>query len=431
MTPFTTQVSEFRAPPKAAATCSLQRHPGHVAPCARHKQGDIIIATINPLVGDTGVQTHTRTLREGLVADGFPCQVQTPFNRRAWWLPIFGVRRIFGPLNRSWSTRWYRRWHGSALRDAMIRRFDQEPPAAVLAQCPVSADAALEVRRRLDASFPVTMVCHFNYSEAKEYRDKGELSDEASYQEVLNFEQRVLGSVDRVIYVSELVQSESSSRNALAAVRASSIIWNGIASEPGMPPISRQALRLSSDHLVLINVGTLEKRKNQIGLVDAFAQVAKAYPQARLLLVGDGPHRDEVRRRIVDLGLTEKVQILGMRRDVPALLPVADLYVHYSSLENCPVVLIEAARAGLPIAAVASGGVPELLEALGGIAVDPSSPQTAFQSLDPLLANVNLRGKMGQASQQAFHAAFTRQAMVSAYLKAMNLPATATNGEAP
>jgi glycosyltransferase involved in cell wall biosynthesis len=180
---------------------------------------------------------------------------------------------------------------------------------------------------------------------------------------------------------------------------------------------------------VLINVGTLEKRKNQLGLIDAFAETAAAFPQARLLLVGDGPHREEVRRRIAEHGLTDKVQMLGMRRDVPALLPVADLYVHYSSLENCPVVLIEAARAGLPIAAVPSGGVPELLEALGGQPIDSSSPQTASQSFVPLLSNANLRRQIGQATRQAFHATFTREAMVAAYLKALNLPAPLKNGE--
>ena len=56
--------------------------------------------------------------------------------------------------------------------------------------------AALEARDRLGRSFSVAMVCHFNYSEATEYRDKGELSDAESYQEVLDYENRVLSEVE-------------------------------------------------------------------------------------------------------------------------------------------------------------------------------------------------------------------------------------------
>ena len=65
---------------------------------------------------------------------------------------------------------------------------NQGRPDAVLAQCPVSA-AVVRWKCASDwaCTFPVVMACHFNYSEAKEYRDKGELADEASYQEIHQF----------------------------------------------------------------------------------------------------------------------------------------------------------------------------------------------------------------------------------------------------
>ena len=74
------------------------------------------------------------------------------------------------------------------------------------------------------------MVCHFNFSEAKEYRDKGELSNEKAYQAMLDFEQRVLGSVDRVIYVSSWAKRIVEEERGIS-VRSSSVIWNGIAAE--------------------------------------------------------------------------------------------------------------------------------------------------------------------------------------------------------
>ncbi|HET6248023.1 MAG TPA: glycosyltransferase family 4 protein [Tepidisphaeraceae bacterium] len=384
----------------------------------------VVIATISPLVGDTGVQTHTRSLHDGLIAGGNECVIQTPHTGHPWWLPIFGVRRIFGPLNQSWSTRWYRRWHAMALRNALLRLLRNRQTDAVLAQCPVSAAVALDVRSRLGMNFPISMACHFNYSEAKEYRDKGELADEASYQEILQFEHRVLGEVDSVVYVSGWAKRVVEHERTIK-VRKSAVIWNGISAETGLDPATRLQLGLSADDLVLMNVGTLEKRKNQAGLIDLFAEISQEWPKAKLVLVGDGPQRGEVRRRIEERKLGDKVVMLGMRRDVPALLATADLYIHYSAMENCPVVLIEAARASLPIVAVPGGGVPELLAALGGFALDARSNTASIDTLRPLMGNLAARRQAGHLSRAAFVRSFTREAMVKEYLSAMQAAAGA------
>jgi glycosyltransferase involved in cell wall biosynthesis len=201
---------------------------------------------------------------------------------------------------------------------------------------------------------------------------------------------------------------------------ASSVIWNGIASD-AVAPFPRAELRLAAEDLVLINVGTLEQRKNQLGLIDLFADIARSRPEARLVLVGDGPHRADIQRRIVDYGVTDKVRMLGMRHDVPALLAMSDLYLHYAAMENCPVVLLEAARAGLPIAAVAGGGVPELLTALQGVALDPIDRPASLAALQPLLADRAHRQQAGHIAQQAFTRLFTREAMTAAYLNALNM----------
>src|SRR5206468_1750512 len=93
-------------------------------------------------------------------------------------------------------------------------------------------------------------------------------------------------------------------------------------------------------------------------------EINEEFPRTRLVLVGDGAQRGEIERRIAQLELSGKVKLLGHRRDVPAILPLADVYVHYATLENCPLVLIESSRASVPFAAVANGGVPELQAAL-------------------------------------------------------------------
>jgi len=80
-------------------------------------------------------------------------------------------------------------------------------------------------------------------------------------------------------------------------------------------------------------------------------------------------------------------------------------------------VLLEAARAKLPVAAVPAGGVPELLAALGGTAIDLDN----LASLEPLLASSEARAQAGAVARTAFERHFTRQAMIDAYVQTLEL----------
>jgi len=167
-------------------------------------------------------------------------------------------------------------------------------------------------------------------------------------------------------------------------------------------------------------IGTLEPRKNQLALVKLFARVAAKHPNAKLVLVGDGPSRPAIEAAVAELGIRSKVRLLGFRRDVPDILPLADVYVHASLLENCPMVLLEAARAGLPVAAVPAGGVPELLEQLHGTPIDLEDET----SLDSLLSNAANRSQSGRLAREAFDRHFTREVMIDAYVRVLELSET-------
>ena len=413
----------IRQPPSARPT-------RRTAPAGAAAGGDVVIATIGRPVGDTGVHTHTRVLRDGIVRAGLTCAVVSPFPAGWKWSPVFAVRPlVLHRVNKNWSTRWHRRWHFAALSERLGRHLARRTTAAVVAQCPLSARAALDARDRLRGDFPVALVCHFNGSEAREYRDKGELDDDASYRAIVALEDEVLRDVDQVIHVSHWSRSEAESRLA-ARPRSSAVIWNGIGEVDPRPKLTRADIGLAPDDLVLMNVGTLEPRKNQVGLIDLFAAVIRRHPRSRLVLVGDGPHRGEVARKVESANLAGRVTLLGARRDVPDLLPLADLYVHYATLENGPVAVLEAARAGLPWAAVPAGGVRELLDQLGsGVALTPGDPSGSLRALEPLLTRPELRAELGRRARERFLDSFTREAMVAHYLDALGLsPAVAATG---
>jgi glycosyltransferase involved in cell wall biosynthesis len=131
------------------------------------------------------------------------------------------------------------------------------------------------------------------------------------------------------------------------------IVKNGIECEqfafsPGVREQVRQELKLTKDHFVVGHVGRFAHQKNHAFLIDIFAELNKERPESVLVLVGDGPLRFEIEKKIRDLDLRSSVQFLGIRSDINRLLQAFDVFVFPSLHEGLPVTLIEAQGAGLP-----------------------------------------------------------------------------------
>lgn len=109
----------------------------------------------------------------------------------------------------------------------------------------------------------------------------------------------------------------------------------------------RKELNLS-DNLVFGHVGNMLKQKNHSFLIDVFASIKKRYSNAVLLLVGDGALRDDLQKKVNQLGLEDSVRFLGQRDDVADILMALDVFLFPSLFEGFPVSLVEAQCAGLP-----------------------------------------------------------------------------------
>lgn len=99
---------------------------------------------------------------------------------------------------------------------------------------------------------------------------------------------------------------------------------------------------------VLGHVGRLNYVKNHKFLLDVFAEVLKLRPDARLVIVGEGEERERIEEKAKNLGITDKVILTGVRRDVYDLLEAMDVFVFPSLYEGLPVTLIEAQATKLP-----------------------------------------------------------------------------------
>ncbi|OYW16956.1 MAG: hypothetical protein B7Z55_13495, partial [Planctomycetales bacterium 12-60-4] len=93
----------------------------------------------------------------------------------------------------------------------------------------------------------------------------------------------------------------------------------------------------------------------------AIAQASEEVPDLRLKIVGDGPERTSLEHLSADLGLTDRVEFLGERTDVSALLPTAGFFVTASSTEGISLTLLEAMAVGLPVVATDAGGNREIV----------------------------------------------------------------------
>ncbi|WNF35317.1 glycosyltransferase family 1 protein [Bacillaceae bacterium IKA-2] len=131
------------------------------------------------------------------------------------------------------------------------------------------------------------------------------------------------------------------------------ILKNGIESDqykfsPEIRKQIRRELMLGHDQFVIGHVGRFNHQKNHIFLLELFAKLSVEIPEATLLLVGDGPLRSQIEKKIKDLKIEKKVKLLGVRSDINRILQAFDCFVFPSFHEGLPVTLIEAQGAGVP-----------------------------------------------------------------------------------
>ncbi|MCB9780216.1 MAG: glycosyltransferase [Alphaproteobacteria bacterium] len=198
------------------------------------------------------------------------------------------------------------------------------------------------------------------------------------------------------------------------------VIPNGIpVAAQRAPAGSRERIRaelgLPADALVLLFAGRLNPQKDPLRLVEALAAPELAARNLRLLIAGEGELREALEARIAERGLQERVQLLGVRRDVPALLAAADAFVLPSRYEGNPLVVMEAMSAGRAVVASAVGCVPELVSAETGRLVPAEDVAPLVDALSALTAAPDRLAAMGREGARVAETRFDTPVMARAY----------------
>ncbi len=188
-------------------------------------------------------------------------------------------------------------------------------------------------------------------------------------------------------------------------------LWNGI------DTTRFQAGRTCRDGPV-ITVARINPVKDIETLIRAMALAAACSPAIRLEVAGDGPSMPGVQKLIGELGLTERVRLLGEVHDVPKVLGRAGLFVLPSLTEGISLTILEAMASGLPVVATRVGGNPEVVEeGKTGLLVPPGDPQALAGAMLRLWNDPALRLQFGQAGRLRVEEHFDIRGTVAKYEK--------------
>ena len=182
------------------------------------------------------------------------------------------------------------------------------------------------------------------------------------------------------------------------------------------PTHLRREFGVPADAPVIGTVGRLTALKRQDVLLKGFARLR--HPTARLLIVGDGPAREELVNLAAQLGITTRVVFAGYRERPERALAAMDVFALTSDSEGMPLAVLEAWAAGKPVVATRVGGVPELVaDGRTGLLFPAGDDAWLARALDQLLADPARARSLGAAGRALVRERYDTRVMAATYLR--------------
>jgi N-acetyl-alpha-D-glucosaminyl L-malate synthase BshA len=151
-------------------------------------------------------------------------------------------------------------------------------------------------------------------------------------------------------------------------------------------------------HKVITHTSNFREVKRVRDVIRIFSRIHHAMP-ATLLMIGDGPERDDAEREARDLGVSEDVKFLGRLDSVASLLRTSDLFLLPSQSESFGLAALEAMACGVPVVATRAGGLPEVVrDGINGILEPVGSVEAMGRRAVELLRNPSRQADMRYAA---------------------------------
>ena len=163
----------------------------------------------------------------------------------------------------------------------------------------------------------------------------------------------LFGDDVHIVSMKEYICNKANLGNNIAIIMRNAIDTRKFAYTETVRTAERRKLKVNDGTLVIGHIGRFTREKNQSFLIDAFLNVNNRYKNSTLLLIGGGTpkeelkYKEEIQRKVKELGLTTKVKFLGVRDDIHEIMQAMDIFVMPSISEGFPVTLVEAQALGL------------------------------------------------------------------------------------
>lgn len=197
------------------------------------------------------------------------------------------------------------------------------------------------------------------------------------------------------------------------------LIPNGVDSARFQPicthtPASQQDGRAQ----VVVCVSKFRYQKGVDVLLQAWYLVQKHAPQARLIIVGDGPLQNQLEQMVQALGIASSVEFAGLQSDVSAQLHRSGLAALPSYWEGMPNALLEVMACGLPCVATRVSGSEDIIQhGVNGLLVEPADYQGMAQALLTLLRDPALALKYGNAARATIEKYYSLESVTDRYVE--------------
>jgi len=230
---------------------------------------------------------------------------------------------------------------------------------------------------------------------------------------------RMMEEVDAFIAISAEIR-EGLIRDGISQEKIHDIT-NFIDSEIFRPPTSEEKIHLKerfgySGKMLLLFAGRLVPRKGVPHLLETWREVSPDFPDARLLILGDGPQLEILVELATRLDISGTVHFHGRVDNVPEYLRAADVFVLPSLQEGMSNSLLEAMASGLPAVASRIGGVVDVVEdGKNGLLVDPADRTAFSESLRRVFGSAELRARLAQDAMETIRASYGLEARVRSY----------------
>lgn len=174
----------------------------------------------------------------------------------------------------------------------------------------------------------------------------------------------------------------------------------------------REELGLKKDTPLIGTIAILRRKKGHHILLDAVPMVLEKVPGAIFVLAGDGPQKENILNKIHTSGLSDKVFMLGLRRDIPEILKSIDLFVLPTLQEALGTSFIEAMAMKKPVIGTDVGGVGEVIkDGINGYLVEPNNPSALADAVIKVLEDMERAKAMGMEGRKIVEQNYTVEKM--------------------